>query len=226
LSAGTPTIFAPAKKKLLTGGFNLSADALKAALCTNVQAISTGFIGASGDARYADLTAECANGSGYTTGGQALTNVALNYFVQSATIQSAGSGGTNGAQVVTGTTGTGTKFQANVTITGGVITSINSIQVQGAYSVLPTDPTQEPVTGGALSGAKLSLVIGIELTFDNPTWSSSSIVAKYIVFYDNSKTNKDLLAYADLETTVGTGVSTTNGTLIYQVNAAGLFQLT
>lgn len=225
MAAGTPTIFIPAKSKLLKGGFNLSSDALKAALCTSVQALSAGFIGASGDARYADLSAEVANGNGYTTGGNALAGVVLSYYVVSATVVNAGTGGTAGAQTITGTTGTGTKFQASVTVTAGAISAINSITVQGSYTVLPTNPTAEPVTGGALTGATVSLVMGIALTFTNPSWAASTITAKYIVFYDNTATNKDLLAFADLETTQPTGVSTTNGTLTYQLNAAGLFQL-
>lgn len=225
MAAGTPTLFIPAKKKLLTAGFNLTSDALKAVLTTSAQALVAGFVGASGDARYADLTAEVANGNGYTTGGQALAGVALSYYVASATIVNGGTGGTNGAQTVTGTTGAGTKFQASVTVTGGVITAINSITVQGSYTALPTNPTAEPVTGAALAGATVSLVMGIALSFTNPSWAASTITAKYIAFYDNTSVNKDLLAFADLETTQPAGVSTTNGTLTYQLNAAGLFQL-
>lgn len=67
--------------------------------------------------------------------------------------------------------------------------------------------------------------MGTYFTFDNPSWTNSTIVAKYIVFYDDTATNKDLIAFADLETTVPTGVSTTNGTLTYQLNAAGLFTI-
>lgn len=225
MAAGTPTFFPPAKKKLLNGGFNISSDALKAALCTSAQALSAGFVGASGDSRYADLTAEVANGNGYTTGGAALAGVALSYFVVSATIVNGGTGGTTGSQTITGTTGTGTKFQANVTIAGGAITSINSITVAGSYTALPTNPTAEPVTGAALTGATVSLVLGLGLTFTNPSWAASTITAKYLVIYDNTAVNKDLLLFVDLETTQPSGVSTTNGTLTYQVNALGIFQL-
>lgn len=78
-----------------------------------------------------------------------------------ASIVNPGSGGTNGAATVTGTTGTGTKFQASVTIVGGAIQTINSISLAGSYTVNPTDTTAEPVTGGALAGATLNLTIGI-----------------------------------------------------------------
>lgn len=82
-----------------------------------------------------------------------------------ATIHAAGGSGTPGAATVTGTTGTGTKFQASVTIGGGgTITAINSITVAGNYTVNPTVPTAEPVTGGGLVGAQLGLTIGV-LTF-------------------------------------------------------------
>lgn len=82
--------------------------------------------------------------------------------VQSATIQSAGASGTPGTQTVTGTTGTGTKFQASVTVSGGgAITSVNSISVIGAYTVNPAVLTAEPVTGGGLVGAQLNLKMGV-----------------------------------------------------------------
>lgn len=81
--------------------------------------------------------------------------------VISATIVSGGTGGTDGSKTVTGTTGTGTKFQASVTIAGGAITSVDSISVGGAYTANPTDISNEPVTGASLSGAVLSVSMAI-----------------------------------------------------------------
>jgi hypothetical protein len=81
--------------------------------------------------------------------------------VVSATIAAGGTGGTNGTQTVTGTTGSGTKFQASVTVSGGAITAVGSISVAGAYTVNPTTLTDEPVTGAGLTGAALSLVMGV-----------------------------------------------------------------
>ena len=81
--------------------------------------------------------------------------------VVSATIANAGTGGANGAAVVTGTTGTGAKFQANVTIAGGAITSVDSIALGGAYTVNPTTPATEPVVGAGLAGAELDVVLGV-----------------------------------------------------------------
>lgn len=79
------------------------------------------------------------------------------------TIVNAGTGGTPGPAAVTGTTGSGTKFQANVTIDGtGVIISVDSLTVAGSYTTNPTSPAAEPITGGSLAGAELGLLLGIQ----------------------------------------------------------------
>lgn len=93
--------------------------------------------------------------------------------VVSATIVAGGTGGTNGAQIVTGTTGTGTKFSANVTVAGNTITAVNSIAVPGAYEVNPTVLTAEPVTGASLTGAQLSVKMGV-LALVQPTTAAYS----------------------------------------------------
>ena len=99
--------------------------------------------------------------------------------VYNATVAAGGSGGTNGTQTVTGTTGTGTKFTASVTVSGGAITAVNSITTAGVYTVNPTTLTAEPVTGASLTGATLSIQMkpvdltvntaGSYLSFLNPT---------------------------------------------------------
>jgi hypothetical protein len=82
------------------------------------------------------------------------------YYVSGATLAAGGTGGTPGAATVTGTTGTGTKFQASVTIgAGGNITAVGDVTVQGSYTVAPTDDTAEPVTGGSLSDAELAITV-------------------------------------------------------------------
>lgn len=82
--------------------------------------------------------------------------------VVSATVAVGGSSCTNGSsQTVTGTTGTGTKFQALVTVAGNTITNVNSISVAGDYTVKPTTITAEPVTGDSCSGSQLSVVLGV-----------------------------------------------------------------
>lgn len=113
-----------------------------------------------------------AAGTGYApgnvitlTGGTFTTAATLTVAttkVVSATIAAAGTGGTPGAATVTGTTGTGTKFQAAVTIgVGGDITSVDSISLAGSYTANPTTIAAEPVTGGGLTGAQLNVVMGV-----------------------------------------------------------------
>ncbi len=113
-----------------------------------------------------------ARGSGYVpgntitlAGGTYVTPPVLTLVttqVVSASIAAAGTGGTPGNATVTGTTGAGTKFQAAVTIGGtGAIASVNSITIAGSYTTNPTSLTNEPVTGGGLAGAQLSVLMGV-----------------------------------------------------------------
>lgn len=82
---------------------------------------------------------------------------------QSAAVVAGGTGGAPGAVTLTGTTGTGTKFQATGTINGGgVLTGPLVVTVTGAYSAMPTSLAAEPVTGGGLTGATVSLVMEVE----------------------------------------------------------------
>lgn len=82
------------------------------------------------------------------------------------TIAAAGSGGTNGTYNVTGTTGTGTYFVANITVAGGAVTAVNSVSETGKYSVNPTSIAAEPIAAAAPSvtvptGAQLGLKMGV-----------------------------------------------------------------
>lgn len=83
----------------------------------------------------------------------------INTYVGSASVATGygGTGGSAGACTVTGTTGTGTKLQATGTVTGGALGGTLTISVAGSYSVNPTNPRLEPVTGCSLTGAKLFL---------------------------------------------------------------------
>lgn len=83
--------------------------------------------------------------------------------VITATVNNGGSGGANGPVTITGTTGTGTKFQATGTITGGVLQPGLVITVAGDYTINPT-LTGEPVTGGSLVGATVNLTMGVFYT--------------------------------------------------------------
>lgn len=98
--------------------------------------------------------------AGGTSTAAAVLTVATTKVV-SATVQAGGTGGTNGTQTVTGTTGTGTHFQASVTVALGAITAVLSITVAGSYTVNPTSIAAEPVTGAGLTGAALTVVMGV-----------------------------------------------------------------
>lgn len=109
----------------------------------------------------------------YPSGGVQTTQSILRVVttkVVSATVAAGGTGGTPGTQTVTGTTGTGTKFQASVTVDGGgAISAVLSITTVGSYTVNPTTITAEPVTGASLTGAKLSVVMGVDtISIINP----------------------------------------------------------
>jgi hypothetical protein len=105
--------------------------------------------------------------------------------VSSATIVNGGSGGTNGSVTLNGTTGTGSRFQATGTIAGGILTAITAITVPGSYTANPTSVVAEPVTGGGLVGATVSLQMvpatlgvsdpgGMHVLPDNPVVTSVS----------------------------------------------------
>jgi len=75
-------VFDQALVKLLQGKIRLGVggspeDTVSVILVGDAQAIDTDFAGASGLAVYSDITDELANGDGYTTGGEAATNVVV-----------------------------------------------------------------------------------------------------------------------------------------------------
>lgn len=73
MAAGNFVVLDAAQEKI-GAAINLDTDALSLVLLTNAQALTAGFTGASGQALYADLTAEVV-GTGYTAGGEAMTGV-------------------------------------------------------------------------------------------------------------------------------------------------------
>jgi hypothetical protein len=90
--------------------------------------------------------------------GASATLTAVMGVVVAPTITAGGTGGTPGAVTLTGTDGTGTKYQvAGVISGGGVLTSITGITVAGAYTALPGTLTAGAVSGGSLSGCTLNL---------------------------------------------------------------------
>ena len=100
-------------------------------------------------------------GGGTTTAAPVAT-ITSTKVVGTPTIAAGGTGGTPGSVTLTGTTGTGTKFQATGTISvGGVLTAITALTVAGAYTVNPSSLSAEPVTGGGLTGATLTITMGV-----------------------------------------------------------------
>lgn len=100
-------------------------------------------------------------------------NTSVSTKVLRASVQAGGTGnlGDGAGVVVVGTTGTGTKFRASVTIASNAIVSVQSISLAGEYTVNPTDVTAEPVTyvsgavsGTTLTGAALAVVMSLPIT--------------------------------------------------------------
>ncbi len=125
---------------------------------TNTKLVSL-LLNSAGTSNYAP--GDTINLSGGTQTTTAVVSVSRTKVVATPTIVNGGSGGTDGTQTVTGTTGTGTKFQASVTVAGGIITAVLSLTVAGSYLANPTTPGAEPVTGASLVGAQLGVVLGV-----------------------------------------------------------------
>jgi hypothetical protein len=94
-------------------------------------------------------------------------------LVKSATVAAGGSGGANGPVVLTVVGGTGSAATLNGTITGGVLTAINSVATPGSYTAFPSSPAS--VTGGGLTGATVNLVSAIQLTLGAPGTTGMSV---------------------------------------------------
>ena|SRR3990167_884632 len=94
----------------------------------------------------------------------------------SAAVVAGGTGGTPGAATITGTTGTGTKFQATGTIgLDGILAGALVVSVAGDYTVNPTVPAVEPVTGGGLTGCTVAVGLGVlTVTLTGGIYSATS----------------------------------------------------
>jgi hypothetical protein len=153
--AAVTVSYAPGDLITVAGG-SYSTPAVLAVTNTSLKSLSINALG-SGYAGADTIT---------VTGGTQSTPVQLTVGTTRVagipTVAAGGAGGTPGSATVTGTTGTGTPFQATVTIDGGgVMTSVDALTVVGSYTVNPTVPSAEPVTGGGLAGAQVSLTLGI-----------------------------------------------------------------
>lgn len=105
----------------------------------------------------------------------------------------------------------------------GTSTDARYSDITGEVSASGTGYT----TGGAtLTGVTLVESGGV-ITFDaaDVQWTGATFSAKWAVIYNNTDANKGILGYLDLETTVGAGLSPSNGTLNVQWNAGGIFTI-
>lgn len=110
--------------------------------------------------------------TGSTASVKAVVTVATTQVVGTPTIFAAGAGGdlvAGAGTIVEGTTGTGAKFRASVTIgAASDVVSVESVTIAGSYTVNPTNIAQEPVTyisgnaGTTLTGAVLGVTMGME----------------------------------------------------------------
>jgi hypothetical protein len=106
----------------------------------------------------------------YLTANQGTTTTQAELLINTTQVSAAaasvnGSGCTNGTYTVTGTTGRGTLFTANITVASNVVTSVNSFTA-GVYLINPTTLTAEPVTGVTGCSAQPQLA----LTMAPLTW--------------------------------------------------------
>ena len=152
--------------------------------------------------------------------------------VVSATVAAGGTGdlAASAGVIVEGTTGTGTKFRASVTIgAGNEIASVQSITVAGNYTANPTTIATEPViyiSGGAggstLTGAQLAVVMGA-LTVTATTAGSYTVQsATFTTTGGNNDVTLNAASFGVLTHTLSTaGVYTVNGTTFTQFATSG-----
>ena len=84
------------------------------------------------------------------------------------------------------------------------------------------------LTGGKTVAATWAGASGTD-TFDvaDASWTATggSITARYAVLYDDTATNKPLIAYCILDSTPADVTATVGNTLTIQINASGVFTL-
>lgn len=160
-NSGVTVSYKPSDQITLAGGDYTEPAILQVdttlLLDVDLNAVGTGYV--PGD------TIDLAGGTQTTT---AVVTVQTTKVVAVA-LNAGGAGGTPGVQTVTGTTGTGTKFQCLVLINGaGNAIAVGTITVAGSYSVNPT-LVGEPVTGAGLVGCTLDLTMGVDtISLSNP----------------------------------------------------------
>lgn len=155
-----------------------------------------------------DITNEVANGNGYTTGGATLTGKTASLVGAASATARANSTAYSLGQIVRPSTSNGYVYQCVVAGTSA--------------GSAPTYPTVIGTT--VTDGGVTWLCAGRGyIMFDaaDPSWTSSTITARYAVIYDDTpatSATKPLLWLLDFES----NVSTTNGTLSITFDANGI----
>jgi hypothetical protein len=159
-----------------------------------------------------DLTNEVSSGGGYTTGGVTLANCTITVVDDSALTAWAASTAYQVGQVRRPLAGAnGYVYRCVVAGTSG-----------GSAPTWPTVVGREVTDGSCVwvcAGRGL-----VKLDFDDPSWTSSTITARYAVMVDTTPgtaATNPLLGYCDF----GSDVSTNNGTFAITIDADGALHL-
>lgn len=158
---------------------------------------------------HSDLTNEVANGNGYTTGGATLASKTMTYTAANSWSPTWAAATAYGAEaIVRPTSGNGYLYRA---------------QGAGGTSHATTEPTWPTTIGDEVTdnGVVWTCIGKGILAFDaaDPSWSASTITARYAVIYDDSpatSATKPLLVLIDF----GADVSSTSAT--FQIVFASL----
>jgi hypothetical protein len=147
------------------------------------------------------------------------TSIDVGASIPAGTRIGVGTGTAREIRNVTGVTGTAAPF--TLALDSGLTNAhvaTEAVQASPGYTAGGVTLTTKTVTYDAATNR-------LALDCDDPSWPDSSILARYLVIYDStpgSAAANPLIAYADFESSV----TTTNGTLLYQVPAGGFATFT
>lgn len=195
---------------------------------------------------FANSVGVAAPGTGYTPGavlgvpggtlgvGQSPSQVLINQTqVVTVAIAAAGSGGTDGDAVIQGTSGTGVRFTAAVTIAGGGITSVSLISggIYDTNPVLGFDPVTVISSGPVTSQTTISTgnSPGYQALLDQLIASGMSLAAAQALVpagnFPTTTTTTTFTPAAPGTGLTGAAVSITMGILTASINFAGGYSL-
>jgi hypothetical protein len=200
--AVTSKLYGPVYQSVFNKEIDYDTDTIRAMLTTSTYTPNLD------THRYKSSVTNEVVGTGYTAGGVALTTKTVTYTA-------ANSWGTSRANttayalgdVVRPATGNGFLYKAVVAGTSG-----------GSIPTYPTVPGQTVVDGGVTWSNEGSAIVVFDA--DDPTWASSTITARYLVFYEDtgSAATSALISLVDF----GADVSSTNAAFTYQMSPLGV----